>query len=184
MATTTPADKDLKVDDFESDHPSFGGGWWAGGDQNNMGTTVSPDPYERLKGGSPKSPGYCAGIKGHLGPNEPPWAWASLTLSLGTEGGTVDLTPYKALRFYTKGDGKTHRVSLDKAVVKDYSNFNADFTSPKNWTQVTIPFEQFSQRDGGLKVEKKFDDVKDLSFTPETNDADYDFKIDDVEFLK
>lgn len=184
--SAAPAGKDgiVLVDDFETDHPSFGGGWWEGCDQNKMGTTISPDPYARLKGGSPKSPGFCAGMKGHLGPNEAPWPWATLTLGMGDNGASTDLTAYKAVRFYTMGDGKTHTISLQKLAVKDYADFKAEFTAPKGWTQVSIPFDKFSQPDWGAKVEKKFEDVKALSFAPGLNDADYDFKIDDVEFLK
>ena len=57
-----------KIDDFETPDRN----WWLGCDQNNMGTTVSPATYQRLEGGSPATPGYCAGFKGHLGPNEDP----------------------------------------------------------------------------------------------------------------
>src|SRR5581483_1516789 len=59
-----------KGDDFEKEVPAFVGSWWEGCDQNKIGITNSPDPYERLKGGSPQSPGYRAGMKGHLGPSE------------------------------------------------------------------------------------------------------------------
>jgi len=173
----------LKIDDFESDRPSFGGGWWEGGDQNDMGTTVIPDPYTRLKGGSPQSPGYCAGMKGHLGPNEEPWAWAALTLELEQNESPADLMAYRALRFYTQGDGKTHKVSIQKVSVKDYRDFQASFVSPKKWTQVTLILSEFKQSYGD-QAEPKFDDVKSISFSPGLNDADYDFKIDDLELLK
>jgi hypothetical protein len=183
-STFTDANGVTKVDDFEKETPAFGNAWWEGCDQNKMGTTISPDPYTRIKGGSPKSPGYCAGMKGHLGPNEEPWAWASLTLSLGNNGMPTDLTAYKALRFYTMGDGKEHVVSLQKTSVKDYADFQARFITPNKWTRVTIPFEKFAQPDWGAKLDRKFDDVKGISFAPGLNDADYDFKIDDLEFLK
>lgn len=173
-----------KIDDFEKESPSLGTSWWEGCDQNKMGTTISPDPYTRLKGGSPKSPGYCAGMKGHLGPNEEPWAWATLSLALGNNGEPMDLTTYKAIRFYTFGDGKDHLIRLQKISVKDFADFEAHFTAPKKWTQVTIPFDQFAQPDWGKKLERKFDDVKNVAFAPGLNDADYDFKIDDLELLK
>ena len=182
--TPSGADGVVKVDDFETDHPSFGTSWWEGCDQNKMGTIISPDPYARIKGGSPQSPGYCAGLKGHMGPNEAPWPWATLTLGLGENESPVDLTAFKAIRFYAMGDGKVHWVALQKISVKDYADFRADFTSPKKWTQTTITFDQFAQPDWGAKLEKKFNDVKSLAFTPGINDADYDIKIDDVEFLK
>jgi hypothetical protein len=173
-----------KVDDFEKETPSLGNSWWEGCDQNKMGTTIAPDPYTRLKGGSPLSHGYCAGMKGHLGPNEEPWAWATLTLSLGNNGMPMDLTAYKAIRFYTMGDGKEHLIRLQKISVKDFADFEARFVSPKKWTQIIIPFEKFTQPDWGARLEKKFDDVKNIAFVPGLNDADYDFKVDDLELLK
>jgi hypothetical protein len=173
-----------KVDDFEKETPSLGNAWWEGCDQNKMGTTIFPDPYTRLKGGSPQSPGYCAGMKGHLGPNEEPWAWATLTLSMGNNGSPMDLTPYKAIRFYTLGDGKDHLIRLQKTSVKDFADFEAHFVSPPKWTQITISLEKFAQPDWGARVERKFDDVKNIAFAPGLNDADYDFKVDDLELLK
>ena len=183
-AQPTPVGGVVPIDDFEKDLPSFGTGWWEGCDQNKMGTTIFPDPYERIKVGSPASPGYCAGLKGHLGPNEEPWTWANLSLNLAGNETPVDLTTYKALRFYTKGDGKSHVVSLIKASVKDYADFQDPFTSPAKWTQVTLPMAEFAQPNWGTQLERKFDDVKSISFTPGLHDADYDFKIDDLEFLK
>lgn len=182
--TPSGADGVTKIDDFERDSPSFGTSWWEGCDQYNMGTTIVPDPYERLKGGAPKSPGYCAGMKGHLGPNEEPWAWANLSITLGQNEAPTDLTAYKAIRFYTIGDGKSHVISLKKAIVKDYADYEANFTAPKKWTQVTILFSQFAQPNWGAQVPKVFDDVKQIAFTPGLHDADYDFKIDDLELLK
>ncbi len=174
----------IKVDDFEKETPALGTSWWEGCDQNKMGTTIAPDPYTRLKGGSPKSPGYCAGMKGHLGPNEEPWAWATLTLAMGNNGEPMDLSAYKAIRFYTMGDGKDHLIRFQKTSVKDFADFEAHFVSPKKWTQITISFEKFAQPDWGSKLERKFDDVKNIAFAPGLNDADYDFKIDDLELLK
>ncbi len=175
--------KVLKVDDFESEKPAFGNGWWSGCDQNNLGTTLQPQPFERLSGGSSQSQGFCAGIKGHLGKAVAPWPWASLNLGLGQEAG-VDLNAYQAVRFNAKGDGKTYSVSLARAAVTDYAGFSASFTASKDWAPVTILFEEFKQPDWGKKLPRAFPDVKSLGFSPTVNNEDYDLMIDDVEFLK
>ena len=135
-------------------------------------------------GNPPESPGHCAGMKGHMGPQQAPWPWAALSLNLDTNGGPVDLSTYKAIRFYTKGDGKTHTVALNKASVTDYGDFQASFVSPSEWTQVTINFSDFSQPNWGKQLDKKFNDVMKLTFAPGVTDPDFDFKIDDVEFIK
>ena len=173
----------LKLDDFESSSPAFGGAWFAGCD--NFGVTkLSPMPFAVLPGGSPQSPGHCAGMKGHMAPNQAPWPWAGLSLSLASNGNPVDISAYKALRFYTKGDGKTHPVALNKASVADYCDFQATFVSPEEWTQVTLNFSDFAQASWGKQLEKKFNDVTKLTFSPGAGDADFDFKIDDVELVK
>jgi hypothetical protein len=175
--------KVLKVDDFEADKPLFGNGWWTGCDQNNLGTTLNPQPFERLPGGSPQSKGFCAGIKGHMGTAVAPWPWASLSLGFGNDAG-VDLTAYQAVRFNTKGDGKTYGVSLARAAVTDYAGFGASFIAPKEWAPVTILFGEFKQPEWGKKLDKIFPDVKSIGFSPSANGEDYDLMIDDVEFLK
>lgn len=178
-----PAKDVLKVDDFESSSPAYGSGWWEGCDSNGV-TKLSPNPFTTLPGGSPQSPGYCAGMKGHMGPFQAPWPWAVLTLAFDAGGKPVDLSAYKSIRFYTQGDGKAHSVALNKAAITDYCDFSANFASPKDWTQDTIPFSEFAQQNWGKQVEKKFNDVTKLTFTPGITDPDFDFKVDDIEFLK
>jgi peptidoglycan/xylan/chitin deacetylase (PgdA/CDA1 family) len=181
--TAAPDKPVLKLDDFESASPSFGGSWWEGCDSNGV-TKLSSMPFTPLPGGSPVSPGHCAGLQGHLGPQQAPWPWATLSLGLDATGKPIDLTGYRALRFYTKGDGKTHSVALNKASVSDYDDFQAAFVSPADWTQVTIPFTDFAQAPWGKQLEKKFNDVTKLSFSPGAGAPDFDFKIDDVELVK
>jgi peptidoglycan/xylan/chitin deacetylase (PgdA/CDA1 family) len=181
--TAAPDKPVLKIDDFESASPNFGGAWWEGCDSFGV-TKLSPVPFAPLPGGSPASPGHCAGLKGHMGPQQAPYPWAVLSLGLDATGKPIDLTGYKAIRFYTKGDGKTHAVALNKASISDYCDFQAGFVSPAGWTQVTIPFTDLAQASWGKQMEKKFNDVTKLTFSPSTSDPDFDFKIDDVELVK
>jgi peptidoglycan/xylan/chitin deacetylase (PgdA/CDA1 family) len=178
-----PSKAVLKVDDFESFAPSFGAGWGEACDGYGK-TKLSPVPFSPLPGGSPLSPGHCAGMKGYLPALQAPWPWALLSLSLDGGGNPVDLSAYQALRFYTRGDGKTHTVALNKASVTDYCDFQANFTSPAQWTLVTLPFSDFTQPSWGRQLERKFNDVLKLSFSPGAGDSDFDFRIDDVEFLR
>lgn len=181
--SAAPSKDVLKVDDFETGAPAYGAGWWEGCDTYGV-TKLAPVPFATLPGGSPKSPSHCAGLKGHMAPMQGPnWPWASLSMGFDAGGKPVDLSAYKAIRFYTKGDGQSHSVALNKAAVTDYCDFTASFVSPSDWTQVTIPFTDFAQANWGKQVEKKFNDVLKLTFSPGAG-ADFDFKIDDVEFVK
>jgi len=77
----------------------------AGCDSNGV-TKLIPSSFQAQPGGSPKSPGHCAGMKGHMGPMKEPWPWAILSLGLDSSAKPVDLSAYQAIRFYTQGDGK------------------------------------------------------------------------------
>jgi hypothetical protein len=174
-----------KLDDFENPSPTSGiGGWSTEFDHNNMGTVVTPNPYQRLEGGSPLSSGFCAGMKGHLGPSEAPWTWAYLQTNLNSQGTTVDLNGYKELWFAVKGDGKYYITTLRRAIVTDYCDFQADFTAPGQWTLVKIPLNKFTQPTWGTQYPRNFNDVKNMAFSPELHEADFDLKVDDVVFVK
>ncbi len=174
-----------KVDDFENAAPASGFGWWSAGyDNNDMGTTLAPSPYQRLEMGSPLSPGYCAGMKGHLGPNEAPWSWAYLETSLSEEEKPVDLNRYSAVWFTAKGDGKYYVLTLRRAAVKDGCNYQADFLATDKWTLIKIPLNRFTQPGWGTQVPRTFLDVRSMAFSPELHEADFDLKVDDIVFVK
>jgi hypothetical protein len=168
------------VDNFETQDRN----WWVGCDQNNMGTTVSPNPYQRLEGGSPATPGYCAGLKGYLGPNEDPWTWATLQTPLVAQGGVTNLNSYTAIMFYAKGDGNPYVVKIERDAVKDYAQFEVHFTSSKDWTLVKIPLSDFNQPNWGAHLERDWKDVTNLSFSPELHEANFELRVDDIVFLK
>ena len=174
-----------KIDDFENPSPASGiGAWWTGCDNNDMGTTLSPSPYERLEGGSPLSPGFSAGIRGHIGPSEAPWTWAYLQAPLAGEEKKVDLNQYSALWFTAKGDGKYYIVTLRREAVQDGCNFEADFQATGKWTLVKIPLAKFTQASWGVQKPRTFPDAKEISFSPEIHEADYDLQVDDIVFVK
>lgn len=169
----------LKIDDFEADDASVGGQWAVGHD-TQMSTTAEPDPFVHQKGGAPDGTGYCGRIHGTLGLNQAPWAWAALSLDL-SDG---DLSGYKAIEFWTKGDGNTHNLRLESKAVTDYAYFSASFVAPKKWTKVTIPLTDFKQPDWGAKVQENFSDVLKLAFYPTTFGSTYDFSVDNIVMIK
>jgi hypothetical protein len=86
--------------------------------------------------------------------------------------------------FYAKGDGKTYIVRLDRQAVKDYSQFQATFTAPKDWVLVKIPLSDFKQPNWGSHLEMDWKDVTNLVFAPELHEASFDLRVDDIVFLK
>ncbi len=173
-----------KVDDFESGSPSTGTAWWTGCDNNHLGTSLSPIPFVPDMGGSPLSPGHCAHIWGRFGKNQAPWPYAQLSLALDASNGPFTLTPFQAVRFYAKGDGKVYKVVIQKAAVTDYGDYEFTFTATAAWTLVEVPFKSFAQPSWAKTVAPGFADAKVLKFCPSVNDADFDLSVDDVAFVK
>jgi outer membrane murein-binding lipoprotein Lpp len=177
------------LDDFESPErwqSPGGGGWWAGGDQNGMGTVVDPDPYTQQAGGCPQSPGYSGGIAGHLGPAEEPYSWANFSYAWWEEGGQKyqDLRAYKALVFWIRGDGNPVKVTLDNKKVEDHDTFQAEVATGPQWKKVVLPLEEFKQKGWGKAIASKLEDVKGFSFSPTLHDADFEFRIDQFGLAK
>ena len=180
VATAAPAAKAsgaLLIDDFEGPMAKNGTAWWNGCDDNKLGTTLEPQPYAASPGGVK---GLCNRIHGHMGSNKEPWPWASTGLKFTDP----NISGYSALVFWVKGDGGKAKVQLQRSAVKDFSHFSAEFTAPKAWTKVTLPLSGFAQpATWGEKIPMGWTDVEGLQFMPATNDADYDFSIDDLQLV-
>lgn len=172
------------IDDFEDVFPKAGTSWWAGCDTNGMGTWVKPQPFARKRGGSPRTPRFCAALSGYLGPNEPPWTWAALSLGLSPGDRPVDWTSFRALGFFTRGKNAQQAVvRIERSVVKDYAHFQALFETKEKWEWVVKPFEEFKQPDWGKPQTGGFPDVVRLSFSPYLHEAAFEFEVDDITLL-
>lgn len=169
----------LLVDDFDG---SQARGYWAvNHDDNHLGTLLLPDPFSPSAGGAPGSTQGCACVHGHLGLNQAPWSWAQLQVGLKADRSPVDLGAYRSIRFWAKGDGAVHKVRLLKASISDSDHFVATFAAPAEWTLVRLPLDAFKQAGWGKPVERAFNDVTAVEFSPGANDADFSFCVDQVE---
>ena len=182
LKTESPGSAGEKLDDFEGGGSRFGV-WWSGCD--TFGSSfLSQKQFAPIAGGSPKTPGHCAQLAGHIGKNgNNQYAWVDLGLVRKTEEKPLDLTRYKAIRFYALGDGKKYRVKLSIPSVTDYAYYEASFTAPAQWSVVTLPFSGFAQPSWGKPVEKLFSGVEQILFTTDFLDSDFDVKIDDLELV-
>jgi hypothetical protein len=179
QASAAKATKEMLLDDFEGDLARNGKAWWAGCDDNKLGTTLAPQPWAPSKGGSKASPGKAGRIHGTYGKNQEPWPWAALSLALADP----DISGYSALRFNVKGDGKAYVARLGRAAVKDFAHYAANFTATKDWSTVTIKLADFAQPSWGAPVSGGFTDVEKVEFSPTVNEQAYDLWIDDVTLL-
>ena len=152
-------------------------------DANNLGTLLKDKDQFILKDGANGSK-YCARIYGHFGKLVAPWPYASIYTSLLNEE-PMDLSEFKAIEFWAKGDGKTYEAMVYPSQVTDYAHFRQTFVAPKNWTKVRLDLATFHQPDWGAKVPLYFHSVKEILFEPSgMNDEDFDLSIDDVTLVK
>jgi hypothetical protein len=172
----------LLVDAFDGG-PKIGGSWEVYKDDNNLGTKVNPFAVE--KDGNPTGSKGHGRFSGHIGKNMAPFPWAVLDLSW-QDAGTKDLSEYKALRFWAKGDGKKHRARIGRAAVEDFCYPEAPFVAPKEWTRVTLALSDFRQPDWGKQVAAGFKDVKMVGFAALSpgDDEDFELRLAAIEFVK
>lgn len=174
----------LLVDDFEGGTPvnALGGAWTADFDQNKLGTTLSPSPFAPAAGGARGSEKFAAHIFGHFGKSMAPWPYAELTGTLNQAGAAADISGFKTLKFWAKGDGKEYSALLGRAAVRDYCNFRSDFMAPIPWTEVVLNLQDFKQPTWGRQIPLNLSDVLYIEFTPSASFSDEDFNlwVDDV----
>lgn len=70
---------------------------------------------------------------------------AGIGRTLNPNGRTVDVSPYKALRFWAKGNGVPVRVILETAGVTNNDYFQTVFTPDNQWRQYMLPLAEFAQ---------------------------------------
>ena len=178
----------LLVDDFEKGTSTnlLLGEWMTDCDKNNLGTTLNPMPFEPTAGGHKGSAKFAAHISGHFGKSVSPWPYAALTCTLAPGGSAVDISGFKTVEFWVKGDGKEYSFNVARAAVQDYCNYRKEFKSSVTWTKVSIKLTDLTQPAWGKQVPFKLSDVLYISFTPASNfsDEDYDFWVDDVTLVK
>jgi Complex I intermediate-associated protein 30 (CIA30) len=134
----------LIIDEFEGNGPKLGRLWEVSFDKKDLGTKVNPFVIE--KSGSPKSPKGHGHFSGHVGKLMEPWPYALVQLDFQKDG-PKDLSVYKTIQFYAKGDGKQYRVSLGRKAITDYCYYEHEFTAPKDWTLVVCKLDDFTQPD-------------------------------------
>lgn len=103
-----------------------------------------------------------------------PYPWAGAMFFPGaTPMASVDLSRFKELVFWTRGDGGAHSLMV---FADRLGNIPAvhPFTAGPGWQQVVVPFSQLQGIDGA--------DVKGVLFSAGSKPGPFRFTIDDVRF--
>ena len=65
--------------------------------------------------------------------------------ALREDEASQDMSAYSGVQFYARGDGRTYRLLIGKAAVKDSNHFYAEFQAPTDWKLIRISFSKLGQ---------------------------------------
>lgn len=103
--------------------------------------------------------------------------------TLNPNGRPVDVSPYKAIRFWAKGDSTPIRLILESTGISDGDYYQTIFTPDSTWRQYIIPLSQFQQRGFGKAVAWTGTDARAVVWVnAETTGRPLELAIDQVSF--
>lgn len=145
-ASPTDAPTGKLLDDFEDKNPAnaLGGGWFTYADKE-LGGDSQVSAFEVAAGGANAS-GAAGKMSGKVTKTYP-YGFITVATSLDEGGKPVDLSVYKGISFWAKGDGKPIRLSFHSPAVKDYNYYSYVFTPTTEWQRFDVPFDQLTQED-------------------------------------
>jgi imidazolonepropionase-like amidohydrolase len=148
----------------------FGCGWQVSTDQMLGGKSTAG--IKVVEGGSEGSP-YALQVKGNIAPGAM-YKWAGAMFFPGSKPmAPVDLSRFKQIVFWAKGEGKNYRIML-YAERFGYIPLQKGFLAGAEWKQFIFPLAEFSQFDGkGLMG---------ILFTGGPDEGDFTLLIDNIEF--
>lgn len=159
------------VDDLEGGKTNRRGGHWE--TYSGANSTVELEVQE---GGSPASPGHCLSAKGDISD------YGGVSCTLDAHDSLADLSRYKGVCFWTKGNGKTYWFQVAIPTIADGDNYGKTFLAPSGWAPVTILFNQMAQRNFGAFKPFTAKLVLMLQWS-NAQSGRLDFKVDDVRLL-
>ena len=160
------------VSEFEAGEVSaeFGSGWQTSTDSMMGGASTAAMAI--VAGGANQSRGALE-VSGTLAAGAPfPWAGA-MFFPAATPMAPVDLSKFKAIAFWARGDGGTHQVMVFAARLGNIPA-SQPFTPGPEWREFVLPLASFSNIDGS--------DLRGVLFSAGSKAGPYRFAIDDVRF--
>lgn len=147
----------------------FGSGWQVSTDQMLGGKSTAE--IKVVEGGSEGSP-YALQVKGNIAPGAM-YKWAGAMFFPGSKPMVpVDLSRFKQIVFWAKGEGKNYRIML-YAQRFGYIPLQKSFFAGPEWKQYIFPLAEFSQFDGKGLMGVLFTGTEEGGFT---------LLIDNIEF--
>jgi hypothetical protein len=99
----------------------------------------------------------------------------------------IELSSYKSLSFWVKGNGKKLKIHLCSATVKDYDWHGSTFAAtPQDWTEYVVPFASLTQEGWGRPRPldlKKIQRIEFVSGSAESGEQGW-FEVDNLTFRR
>lgn len=174
-----PTNEALLFADFEAGNSSTiaGSNWYKISDKIAGGS--SSVNFQVIDGGAAKSK-KALRMTGTLTADFQYGPFAGMGATVDKNG--KDLSAYKGLRFYARGDGGTYRVSIASLAVKDHNEYGKEFVSTKTWRLVLIPFNQLKQGDWGRKTTWTGKDIRGVELTANGAPRSFQLDVDQISF--
>jgi len=143
------------ISDFENTgmHTPFGTDWREVNDKAGGG--VSTADAEIVAGGA-NGTRHALHVHGKVSVGDYLFPMGGVGLPLGPVKDhipkPVDISKYKGVQFWAKGDGKRYMLRVADEDVKDYNFHHYQFTTTADWQLVRIPFAELKQFDWGQRV--------------------------------
>jgi len=117
-----------------------------------------------------------------------PYGFVGCGVSFTPERQGMDISKFKGIKFWARGNGVNFVVRLESHIIKDYAYHGCEFFADKDWEEFIIPFEDFRQPSWKSKMVNLKDILKSVcSIQWETNNRPmekYFLCLDNIEFVK
>jgi hypothetical protein len=145
----------LLVDDCEDGDSMtlLGTYWFTYDDSDNGGNSeVYPPPGAfRMSEPGANNSRFCAQMTGGVRRGFE-WGFVGIGLDLQKPRGIRDISKYKGIRFYAKGDGKKYQVRIHCVCTPDWDDFRYVFKAPGEWRLFEVPFSGCCQEGWGVRA--------------------------------
>ncbi len=177
------------VSDFEGTMGSSMGFQWRAIDDKGAGGVSTAKAT--LDPGGAEGTRQAIRVSGMVKVESFPFPFAGLGLPLGPVGkdrniGTSDLSGYRGIQFWVKGNGKHYMLRIESNLVSDFNLHHYPFEAGREWTLVRVPFSELKQWEWGGRVpwKKAAREVRWIQLinfsAPGEQFNDLDFTVDQV----
>jgi len=190
--TSTQIPPEVSIDNCEDGNNinALAGYWYCYAD---AGSVINPAGTFVMANEGADGTNYSARIYGTIGAAN---AYIGLGTQLKNGSGApsyleTDVTPYTGIQFYVKGDGGTYYIKFPYvsnttgATLTGYNDYKYTFTAPPGWTQLIIPFTDFTQETGwgtAYPRDTVLQHAKEIQWQSPDMGRTFDLYVDEIKF--